>query len=243
VFTVSTELRVGPKIALFPVSLDSKLFRTSIVSPALEALLHEHDGILFLITDSLQIYNKLWSRKQRSLTEAFGKFERLRQSYLAERMKWIAGLNRQMLGPHPSNWVVRSSYEYMDADFWKVYQRIVTLHCLSRVMREDIERSAMQHVTKQGQLRVSKTSRRLSEAYILEELALSVRVRVCDRIGSEFYLGEYPRPLLRLYDASYGIDVSALAGINTNGLEFNFFTWQREADNHGRWRKANKVHK
>jgi hypothetical protein len=158
-------------------------------------------------------------------------------------MKWIAGLNRQMLDPHPSNWVVRSSYEYMDADFWRVYQRIVTLHCWSRKMREDIGRSAAQHVTKQGQVRASTVSRRLSEAYILEELALSIRVRVFDRIGSEFYLGEYPRPLLRLYDASYGIDVNALAGRKTDGVEFDFFTWQRDADNQGKWRKVSKVQK
>jgi hypothetical protein len=242
VFTVSADLRFGPRIALFPVSLDSKLFRTSIARPALDAIVQDYDHILFLITDSLQIYNKIWSKKQRSVSAAFAEFDQLRQSYLAERMQWIARLERQV-GAHSSEWAVRSSYEYMDADFWKVYQRIVTLHCLSRELREDIERSAVRHVIKQGQVRASRATKRLSEAYILEEMALSIRVRVFGRIGSEFYLGEYPRPLIRLYDASYGIDVSALAGINTGGLEFNFFTWQRDADNQGKWRKVSKLQK
>ena len=226
-------------VALIPISLDSKLFRTSVMAPALVAIGGNFSNFLFLIADSLQIYNKLWSTQHYVLGNAFENFERLRKSYLAERVKWIDRLCKNMKGAHPRQWMVRSSYEFMDAAFWRVYQRILILYCMSKEMRKDVERVAIDHTRKQKLLKASAGSIRLSEAYLLEELALSVRVRVFEKIGSEFYLGQYPKPLLHLYDSRYGIDVGALAGRKTGGLEFYFFSWCQD-DGKQEWTQANR---
>jgi hypothetical protein len=230
------------RVALFPISVDSAFFRTSTVIPALQAIGRKYKSVLFLVADSLQIYNKLWSAAQRSdLGIALEDFERLRQSYLTERMKWIARLCRQMHGPHPCDWTVRSSYDYMDAAFWRIYQRLLVLRCMSDELRKDIGHSALEHTRRQKQLKFSKESKRLSEAYILEELVLNIRVRVFERIDSEFYLGEYPKPLLQLYASRYGLGVGALAGRNTNDMEFRFFNWRQNDGDHGDWKQVNRV--
>jgi len=211
--------------ALFPISLDSTSFRTSVVVPALKPICKDYEEILFLIADSLQVYNKASAvGTLESLRTVLENFENLRNEYLSQRSKWLARL-RKMADPEGAvKWRVVSFYDFMDKEFWGVYRRVLlAFHTLDPLHR-DIEQTAREHREKRQSLGKPEMEQRLSEAYVLEEIALNIRVRVLESVESEFYLGEYLPPLLTLYRGSYDVDVFTMAGLSTREAQFRFFT-------------------
>jgi hypothetical protein len=217
--------------ALFPISLDSKSFRTSAVVPALKPICEDYKEVLFLVADSLQVYNKACLVGVfENLGSVLQEFEKLRNGYLAQRSKWLARLQKMADPAGTVKWRVVSFYDFMDKEFCAVYRRVLLAFHTLDPLRRDIEETASEHRKKRHSFGKPEMEQRLSEAYVLEEIALNIRVRVLESVESEFYVGEYLPPLLSLYKGSYDIDVFTIAGVPIRETQFRFFSLVEKTD-------------
>lgn len=208
--------------ALVPISVDSPHFRTAIVVPALKAIAREHDEVFFLIADRLQVYNKARELAKGDLAIFLERFDRLSRDYFEQRVAWLERLRRSLRreGVRCENWRIIGIQHVTDASFYSIFRNVFlatqTIVSLARDVRE-----AMGERIGPGEK--NGAALRLCEAYLIEEIAINIRLRVYEEIQSEFYLGETIAPLLGLYEGVYGIDVFSIARRPRVAVEFSFF--------------------
>ncbi len=91
---------------------------------------------------------------------------------------------------------------------------------------EDINIIADKFVLKRGWNTTGKLAMEMSIAYLIEEVALNLRIRVGDAIDDEYYLGETLNVLPRLYRGEYIKTPAELIGRRAKSVpEYRFFEW------------------
>jgi hypothetical protein len=212
------------KKCLIPISVDSKLFRTAAFVPLLEAIPQGYDSVLFFVADFLQLYNKVDQvNGGMQLAEVFNAF-RADQNFLAQRRTWIMKIRRTSefdLARVP--WRVIGASEIEDRMFSDIWRAVLMMYECVLPFRDDVDEAAMKWVASHSKTRV-ELSRRLSKMFLLEEIAMNVRLRVIERVEDEYYAGTTLLPLQKLYRGDYGIRVADIAGVDTSGIGFRFFS-------------------
>ncbi len=235
------------KKALFPVSLSNQAFSSSWVVPAVRAVLGQYDEIIILVADRLQLYNHIaaaiesgMGTKQEKVS--FKVFESRIDQTLSEREKWLERIKfqvgRQALS---ATWSVLSLRTITDRRAFDILRRVSIMYEIDDLFRGDVDSWAKRFVSR----RYSKTTvedrvaiEQLSVRYILEEAAISIRLRVLGRIADEFYIGETTEPIANIYWNKYSRGCWELAGTKAYDIDFAFFEYIEDpVAGKPKWRK------
>jgi len=208
--------------ALVPISVDNRSFRTSVLVAALKPILRECDEVVFLIADRLQVYNKVRRLAQGGIGAVLEHFDSVSKAHYEQRCKWLERV-RSILesdGYKCEHWRVLGVQDVTDGAFYAIFRNVFLATQAVDALAQDIRDALGRRVGAAGA--VSRDAR-LCEAYLIEEIAVNIRLRVYEGIESEFYFGDTLAPLLGLYEGAYGVDVFLLAGKSKLPLEFSFF--------------------
>jgi hypothetical protein len=217
---------------LFPISVDSKRFSSTDTQAALNAIPLECEEIIFLVADGLQLYNKATLVSSQNLNNILNNFK-IGNQYYTEREKWIKGLKPKILSPlSASTWTITSFSELTDNVFHSIYRNCLIAYFALDNFRNDIIETAKLHRSKYLDF-PSDYDTNLSIGYIIEEIALNLRLRVISNIRHEYYMGILPEPLLKLYNDKYDVSIYSICGINKSEEDFFFYqkkigqSWER----------------
>ncbi|HMF28549.1 MAG TPA: hypothetical protein VKE42_07240, partial [Candidatus Cybelea sp.] len=89
--------------------------------------------------------------------------------------------------------------------------------------QEDVNRSARYYARSRYPQYPLEIREQLSRAYLLEEIALNVRLHIDDGIDDEYYMGEQLGILVNLYHSKYGFNAFDLANVSGDGRKIRFF--------------------
>ena len=219
--------------ALFPISVDNDQFTTANIIDAVSSFINDFDEVIFLIADRLQLYNKAEDIGDSATFAQLIRRIGSRMQYVRERTHWLARMRPLISGGQKVRWKIISIDDVTDAAFFRAYRNVVIAFNTVPEFRNDVQECALAHVAKQPR-HDPEQARRLAEAYILEEIAINLRVRVLDGVDAEFYYGKFLDPLVRLYQGRYDIDVALLAGTESRARSYRFFVRGRP-DQLGAW--------
>lgn len=224
------------KKALFPISVDSDHFTTETVADGLTQVLPMVNSIMFLVADSLQIYNK---SKQiligKNLSEIVNTF-RERNRYFQERVLWLNKIKKQ-LGVDEK----KISFDYIRADdicdknFYRIFKLLQIVYHTDELFKIDIQEAALNHL-KKNNTEISEIELSLNILYILEEIGLNIRLRLWNKLELEFYIGEFHLPLIKLYHGCYSLKLKDVCNKNDK-LNYTFYSGN-VIDKRVRWKEV-----
>lgn len=225
--------------ALFPVSPSNSRFSTKVSLAALGGIVEQYEELLFIFADQLQLYNKACEvSPENSLLNVIEQFALRRESYLDERKKWLQSIRTQCERTHRiGKWMTYGVRDLTDESFFGIYRRVLIAFHTVADFRRDVTRAAEEHCNRNYAPGSIEMEIRLSEAYILEEIALSVRIHVLEDVCAEYYIGQHLIPMLNVYAGVYGIDVFTLAGVSKRNDPFRFYEYPLD-DSVPRWREV-----
>lgn len=209
--------------AVFPISINNTLLNTTNVLKALSSINIEYEEVFFMFFDQLQLYNKaIKVSSAYSFNGLITEFNQ-HQEFFQERRKWIENIKNKLNGQvGNTKWNILNISKIADEKCFTIFRNVLIAFHTIQDFRMDVERAALEYWERKD-WDVSEIKLRLSESYILEEIALSIRLRVIEKIEDEYYTGKYLVPLLKIYNSSYGIDVFSLADVEKFDIQFRFF--------------------
>ena len=210
---------------LFPISLGNNLFSTERVLSGLHTIPEAYDEIVFIIADQIQLFNRaLGVRDGSSLDDTIQRFYSGRTLFEQRRI-WLDRLKKEL--SDSSNfpiWRIYGLDDIADQMFARIYRNVLIMYHTIPQFQIDLDNEARGHLSKRlGAVNSTDENVKLSASYILEEIAASVRLHVCEDIPDEFYLGRHLNCVLRLYSSHYGIGVFSIAGVESTATKWRFF--------------------
>lgn len=208
---------------LFPISLNSERFSTEHVRPILKSISNQYLRIVIIIADQLQVYNSMIMNLGaenpgtviRNFAEKDHRFE--------ERTRWIWRIARD-LNICEQKWTIIGINDIADQSCFKIFRNVMLLFAADASFRDCVTSAARSHVYSMRGVDYDDRRVNLSALYILEEIALSIRLHVGENIPHEHYLGRLAEPVKRLYLGEFSTSVFALAGVaEVPDAQFNFF--------------------
>jgi hypothetical protein len=154
-----------------------------------------------------------------------------RNRYLEERKKWLQKVLRDAKVDFAETKCRFLGFaDVTDHRFFDIYRNVILAFHTVELFRRDVEQAAERYCAKRPVRHSPMQEVRLSEAYILEEIAVNVRVRLLEGIQDEYYPFGYPKPMLRVYTEDYGFSAFDLAGSKFCHTDFTFFEWNQSTD-------------
>lgn len=153
----------------------------------------------------------------------------MKTAYLEQRRTWLERLRKNVKGNvRCEQWTILGVDDVADAACFRILRNVILAFQTVPAFRDDVIDAARRHLVRRDDS--SLVSEQLSVHYILEEIALSLRLHVLGDIEAEFYVGEHLLPVLKLYSGSYGLDVHGLAEADAPAVvrTFEFFDLQRQ---------------
>ncbi len=213
-----------PTSALFPISVSNRLFSTANIKRALGLMPTTITDVTFLIADWLQLYNRAINCNETlGLGEVIRDY-RERNNDLMNRQRWISNFLDSYPDVLDAKIKIVGMEHYFDASYANVFRNINILYSVDEHFKNDIRSAANVYLCKRKNL--GKTiALSLSEQYILEEIALNIRIRVKEMIEEEYYLGKYHFPMLKVYKNCYSATPEDLLGGEiSHGMSYKFFS-------------------
>ena len=213
--------------ALFPISMSNQHFSTTNTKEALKGIFEQFDEWIFLIADQLQFYNRAYRVAEGASLQRLLLDMRPSSQFSNQRRRWLQKV-KVRLGEiaQQHRWRILSVDELADSQCYAILRNVTIAFHTVDVLHQDIIEAAAEHTRQRQHVRFVDCMERLSLAYILEEIALSIRLRVIEKVEAEFYMGEYLKPVLRLYRNQYPIDVFSLAGQQEEETRFDFYDFK-----------------
>ncbi len=221
---------------LFPISLGNNVFSTENVMAGLRAIRNPYEEASFIIADQIQLYNRaLTVRDGSSLDDTIRRFYSGRTLFEQRRI-WLDRVKREFSGSgNFPQWTIYGLDDIADQMFTRIYRNVIIMFHTIVQFQIDVENEARDHLSKRsGASNNAVDNISLSVSYILEEIAASIRLHVCEDITDEYYLGKHLDCVLKLYSLSYGINVFSIAGVEPKPLQWRFFEFSSDSEGH-RW--------
>jgi tRNA-dependent cyclodipeptide synthase len=226
--------------ALFPISLANQSFSTYNVEPAIRSVASNYSSIYVLIADDLQIYNFVARHAQMVTGFSFREAEKSATRLMSERTAWFNRLRLKVgeVGAHVS-WHLLSIKSVADARAYRILRNVRILYDLDDSFRFDVDEWAESFLrTRRRAILDIGVQRRMSIQYILEEAALSMRLRVVNKIYDEFYMGSTTKPIQKIYAGEYLASAFDLALVGDGLDRFRFFEYDRDGNVRGEWKSV-----
>ncbi|GJM09857.1 MAG: hypothetical protein DHS20C11_21330 [Lysobacteraceae bacterium] len=213
------------KKALFPISVSNQRYSTDNVVRALLSLSREYDLIVFLVADRLQMYNKATRAGKVGLFGVLQEFADKRTDYLEQRKRWLEKI-RDRLGDDVDFEVSMKGIDHFaDERAFRILRNLVLLYAADKRFRRDVRKAALDFCSRYEQREMADLGFRLSQGYILEEIAISLRIHIVGGIPDEYYLGQQWGVVLRVYQGEYDVDATVLADSKrSSGEPVNFYS-------------------
>lgn len=210
--------------AFFPISVGSRRFSTDAAKAGLLPLLGCYSDIVFVIFESLHLYNRASGVKNTDQLNEMFRTHADDTHISTERRAWIESIAGKLRSHNTSEWVVFRDADLRDAIFSRLFRNILVSYESVAAFREDVCQDIDDRLLKESASGHSLNKRELIKLYILEEIALNLRVRVFNELHDEYYLGDsYFKSLLGIYNGAYGISIEDLCGKSV-AQQFRFFT-------------------
>jgi hypothetical protein len=215
------------KRAIFPISVDNpRLFSSDNTMEALRGGLQTYDEISFLVADRLQIYNDITKANGDldiiSSLDWTGGYRKDRK----ERTVWLRRLRERLQDwPSSQNWKVVSISDAMDGLGYLALRSVWLLYRLDHSFRDDVNRVADDFAERSSLTKQDKIMHQMSVGYLLEEVAVNVRLRVVRGIEDEYYMGPWIGVLPKLYAGHYRKRPEELLGRPISKRDYRFFRW------------------
>jgi hypothetical protein len=209
----------------------------------MSAGLWHFDKVMFLVADELQIYNRVAAASADPDLVTMVDTARESLRFRAERERWLKRLRSKLVGwPSTQRWVVKSWHEAADARAFRVLRAVHIMHAVDSRFRADVGRNVAMFSDFHFKGGDEETVRRMATHYVLEEIALNIRLRVYQKIYSEFYMGRTFEMFKRVYAGDYSKSVYDLAGVSEprHKPTFQFLEWDRMSN---RWRDGEEQEK
>lgn len=213
--------------ALFPISVDNASFTTEATVVALEAGLRHYEKITFLVADRIQVYNDLAKMcgdlPRMAALDWSGRYRR----DLVERKQWLGKVRRRLRDwPDTQEWQTIGFANATDASAFEALRGLWLMYQVDREFRADVDETTDHFIKDRGFCGDTDSLRRLSKVYIIEEIAINLRLRLSRAIYDEYYIGKTIKVLLKLYGGSYIKAAGELfRSRRRHTHEFSFFEW------------------
>jgi len=209
---------------LFPISIANRTFSTENVRQGLANLPPYVSKVTFLVADWLQLYNKVNNCSQTATLGSIIRDYNKRNKDLEYRHKWLEKLLESSHNLTIPSYEIFGMEHYFDAAYANVFRNINILKSVDKRFSRDITNAANLFFSTGNKVK-NDVALKLSEQYILEEIALNIRIRVIENIHEEYYFGSYPLPMIKIYTNSYLANAKELTGndVLTN-TPFKFFS-------------------
>jgi hypothetical protein len=209
---------------LFPISVDNTVFSTENTLGAISELLSDFDKITFLIADRIQVYNDI-AKREGDLTGILsldwsGSYRR----DFAERRRWLHKLRDRLPRSRGQIWRIMGVDDAVDRHAYVALRSVWLLYKFDRDFSADINATAKEFCARHQTQ--SSLLYDMSLAYLVEEIAINIRLRVMRGIFDEFYMGATLGILPRLYDGHYSKTAEELMGRHARAPgTFRFWSW------------------
>ena len=100
--------------------------------------------------------------------------------------------------------------DFEDRICYRIFRNVMLAFYAVPAFADDVTATATKHANSRDDLYGHDLKVRLSIGYILEEIALSLRIHLVDGVGAEFYMGSHSVPVLKLYAGQYEFRASDL---------------------------------
>lgn len=218
--------------ALIPISVDNPAFSTRTMVAALSAIPARYEEYIFFIADDLQLYNKAVTVQEGSELVNVLKTFNERAAYFTEKTNWLTNVRNKLNNDIAnSTWTFSNIATYSDERLHDILRNVFILYSTVPKFSRDVEEAARNYVTRTEKSYSSKEVE-LSTFYILEEIAVNLRIRVEGHIDEEYYLFNYPKPMIDVYAGCYGISPFTLVGLRDEDEEFAFYRFVSERDSY-----------
>lgn len=223
------------KIALFGISLDNPLYSTARMRAGLIEGLREYDEVIFLIADSLQIYNHVSKNVGDNMAMSSIDWSTPHSQYFAERTIWLNKIRTRLPEwPDHQKWTITGVNSVADRKAFQIQRSVRILYAVDGTFRNDVIESAKRFAGYNFDSKTIENRVSLSILYILEEIALNVKLRIQFGIEDEFYLGDTFEIFRNVYAGKYMKDHYELFGRKRSSKKvFRFHSWDTNEEN---WR-------
>ena len=214
--------------ALFPISLNNQRFSTENVVEAYNNINSKYENITFIIADQLQLYNKaLRVNNEYSVSNVLSDF-RKKTNYFEERKVWLERLKMKVNNSILREWEILSIDDIVeDSTTFTIFRNILVAYYSDEQFANDIKHYAYDFAYQKNTNYTFEKVLQLSTGYLLEEIALNIKLKVIDKIFDEFYLGDYAYPILKLFKNVYNFTVFDIVGTGQpkDFNEFRFYSY------------------
>jgi hypothetical protein len=208
--------------ALFPISVSNQAFSTERVLPAMQFIFSRYAEVVFLVADHLQLYNKaLEITDGLPLSRIIGEFS-LKQEYRNQRSKWVQRMTSQIYCGH-SHWKLIGIDDITDSKCFNIFRNVMLAYYSVASFQNDVNRSAHSYAQSRDTRYPLEIREQLSRGYLLEEIALNVRLHVTGGLDHEYYMGQQSALFLNLYNDKYEFNAFDLAETLNDGRRIRFF--------------------
>lgn len=223
------------KKALFGISLDNPLYSTARMRAGLIEGLREFDEVVFLIADSLQIYNHVSKNVGDSMAMSSIDWSAPHSQYFAERTIWLNKIRTRLPEwPDDQKWTIAGVNSVADKKAFQIQRSVRILYAVDATFRSDVIDNAKKFAERGLDSKTFESRVSLSILYILEEIALNVKLRVQYGIEDEFYLGDTFEIFRNVYAGKYMKNHDELFGRKSRSRKlFRFHSWDTSEEN---WR-------
>lgn len=211
--------------ALFPISVNSDLFSSEDTVQALAVGLAGFDKITFLIADRIQIYN--------DITKTNGDIDAILSldwsgSYrrdFEQRKRWLSKLRDRLRTKTQQRWRILGVDDAADHYAYVALRSVWLLYRFDNQFAADADKAAMDFAKRNGTDN-GELLKDMSLGYLLEEIAINIRLRVLRGIFDEFYMGDTLQILPKLYQGCYSKSAEELMGRPARPKgSFRFWSW------------------
>jgi len=146
------------------------------------------------------------------------------QHYREQRSKWVQRMTSQMQSSGHSHWTLIGIDDITDPKCFNIFRNVMLAYYSIPCFRNDVDRSARWHAQQARNSHYSADRReQLSRGYILEEIALSIRIHVINEIDDEYYMRQQSPPIVNLYHGRYEFSAFDLAEMPNDGRLIRFY--------------------
>lgn len=210
--------------ALLPISVSNRIFSSDNIRNALLKLPDRVTEITFLIADWLQLYNRANNCNESVGLGAVIRDYTERNNDFINRQRWISNFLETYPETMRASVKIVGMDHFFDAAYANTFRNINILNSVDSEFRNDVKDAAQRFLSSSNKKK-GKISQSLSEQYILEEIALNIRIRVKELIEEEYYLGKYHLPMLKIYKNCYTASPhDLLGGEILKTLDYKFFS-------------------
>lgn len=198
--------------AFIGCSLDSKLFTREWVRYAIPYLLEHHNSVLFLIAEELLRYTRTLETGGSNFLNFSGATDQVNERK-DEFYKFLKSEISKLDTETQKSISIRFWREMVDYRYTLLFRNLYISYLTIEPFNEIVKNRAMHHIQKHKELRLLPNAYYLNVAYILDEIAMSIKVTEFDNFKYEYYPMDQMDVISKLYNNefhSFGLTIQNL---------------------------------